>query len=238
MTVNGATVTTLGTRALPTDRIIVDGKALRPRAPHVWVAVNKPAGVVTTARDPEGRQAVTDLVPRALGRLFPVGRLDVQSTGLVLLTNDGETAARLLHPRYHVPRRYRVKVGGAPDEGVLRRMRRGVRLDDGRTAPARVHVEKKLPTKTWLDMTVFEGRSHLIRRLCDAVGHRVDKLERVAIGPVELGRLRRGETRLLEPKEVTALRRAHRAPSASPRTSPRATPARGAKRSAVRHRRS
>lgn len=228
MTVNGATVTILGTRALPTDRIIVDGKALRRQAPHVWVALNKPAGVVTTARDPEGRPAVTDLVHRSLGRLFPVGRLDVQSTGLVLLTNDGETAARLLHPRYHVPRRYRVKVGGAPDEAVLRRMRRGIRLDDGRTAPARVHVEKRLPTKTWLDMIVFEGRSRLIRRLCDAVGHRVDKLERVALGPVELGRLRRGETRILEPSEVAALRRAHRAPKAA---------ARGPARSAARHRR-
>lgn len=221
---NGTTVAVLGTRAEPTDRIVVDGKLLQRPRPHVWVALHKPAGVVTTARDPEGRPTVTELVPHGYGRLFPVGRLDVQSTGLVLLTNDGETAARVLHPRHHVPRRYRVKVRGAPDERALARLRRGVTLDDGRTGPARVRVEKRLPTKTWLEIVVFEGRSRLVRRACDVIGHAVEKLQRVALGPIELGGLARGACRELTAAEVTMLRRA---PGYAPRESS----------SAARHRR-
>jgi 23S rRNA pseudouridine2605 synthase len=172
------------------------------------VLLNKPAGVVTASRDPGHRTTVADLVPRQAGRLFPVGRLDVQSAGLVLLTNDGALAARLLHPRSHVPRIYRVKVGGSPDERALGRLRRGVRLEDGRTRPAEVVVEKRLPTKTWLRVTVHEGRNRLVRRLCAAVGHPVEKLERVAFGPLQVGGLGRGACRPLTIREVAALRRA------------------------------
>ena len=208
MTVNGTTVRTLGTRALPTDRIRVDDRALPTRRDPVHIVVHKPAGVVTTTKDPEGRPTVLQMLPSGLSRLFPVGRLDLQSTGLVLLTNDGALAAVLTHPRYHVPRTYRVKVSGMPDERALARLRRGIRLDDGPTGPVEVTVEQRRPTKTWLRLTVREGRNHLVRRLCEAVGHRVEKLQRVAIGPLELGKLPLGDFRPLTPRELVALRRA------------------------------
>ena len=208
MTVNGTTVKTLGTRALPTDRIRVDDRALPTRRDALHIVVNKPAGVVTTTKDPEGRPTILQMLPSGLSRLFPVGRLDLQSTGLVLLTNDGALAAVLTHPRYHVPRTYRVKVSGAPDERALARLRRGVRLDDGPTGPVEVTIEQRRPTKTWLRITVREGRNHLVRRLCEAVGHRVEKLQRVAIGPLALGKLPLGDFRPLTPREIVALRRA------------------------------
>ncbi len=164
--------------------------------------------MVTTLRDPEGRPTVLDLLPRRFARVFPVGRLDLQSSGLLLLTNDGELAARLTHPRYHVPRTYRVKVSGVPDERALGRMRRGVRLPEGRTGAAEVVVERALPTKTWLRVTVHEGRTHLVRKLCEAIGHGVEKLQRVRMGTLALGGLPLGGVRVLEPSEVQALRRA------------------------------
>jgi 23S rRNA pseudouridine2605 synthase len=212
--VNGALVTTLGSRARTTDRILVDGKPVAPPAPRVYWLLNKPAGVVTSARDPQGRPTVVEMVPREVGRLFPVGRLDVQSTGLVLMTNDGALAARLAHPRHHLPRTYRVKIDGTPSERTLARMRRGVRLDDGRTGSAEVIVEKALPTKTWLRVVAYEGRSHLVRRLCLAVGHPVDKLERVGFGPLRNAALGRGAARPLTEAEVRALRRAAGRPDA------------------------
>jgi 23S rRNA pseudouridine2605 synthase len=207
VTVNGTTVRTLGTRALPTDRIRVDDRALPTKRDPIHVMLHKPAGVVTTTRDPEGRPTVLQMLPRGLSRLFPVGRLDFQSTGLVLLTNDGDLAAVLTHPRYHVPRRYRVKVSGTPDERSLARLRRGIRLDDGPTGPVEVSIAERRPTKTWLEVTVHEGRNHLIRRLCAAIGHPVEKLQRTALGPLELGKLGIGEFRPLTDREVAALRR-------------------------------
>jgi 23S rRNA pseudouridine2605 synthase len=231
VTVNGTTVTTLGTRALPTDRIRVDDRALPTRRDPIHVMLHKPAGVVTTTLDPEGRPTVVQMLPRRLSRLFPVGRLDLQSTGLVLLTNDGDLAAILTHPRYHVPRRYRVKVSGAPDERALARLRRGIRLDDGPTGPIEVTVAERRPTKTWLEMTVHEGRNHLIRRVCAAIGHSVEKLQRTALGPLELGKLGVGEFRSLTDREIAALRRtAHAArrgaasAAAPTRTAPRRAP--------------
>ena len=208
VTLNGRSVTELGTRATARDRIAVDGKPVTRGREPLYVLLHKPAGVVTTLHDPEGRPTVRALLPRALPRVFPVGRLDVQSTGLLLLTNDGELAARLLHPRHHVPRTYRVKVRGRPDERALARLRRGVRLADGRSAPAAATVEKELPTKTWLRIVVHEGRTHFVRRLCDAIGHGAEKLQRVALGPLTLGRLELGAARPLTSAEVAALRRA------------------------------
>lgn len=205
---NGKIVTELGTRATATDKIHVDNKPLPQRSDLLHLAVNKPAGIVTTLRDPEGRPTVRDLLPHRFARVFPVGRLDLQSTGLLLLTNDGELAARVTHPRYHVPRTYRVKVGGVPDERALARLRRGVRLAEGRANPVEVSVERALPTKAWLRITVHEGRTHLIRKMCDAVGYSVEKLQRVRIGPLNLGSLPLGAVRQLAPSEVLALRRA------------------------------
>lgn len=170
--------------------------------------MNKPAGIVTTLRDPQARGTVRDLLPRGLSRVFPVGRLDVQSTGLLLLTNDGELAARLTHPRHHVTRTYRVKVGGVADDRTLRRLRGRLWLDDGPVKAVEAKIEKQLPTKSWLHITVEEGRKHLVRRLCEAVGHRAEKLQRITIGPLRLGNLPPGEIRALRPAEISALRRA------------------------------
>ena len=140
--------------------------------------------------------------------MFPVGRLDFHSSGLLLLTNDGELAGRLLHPRFRIPRTYRVKVRGHPSAAALDRLRRGVKLDDGVTGPAQVDVETLLPTKAWLRITIREGRRREIRRMCEAVGHLVDRLVRVRFGPIELGRLEPGKWRPLAERELEELRAA------------------------------
>ena len=206
---NGAVVRELGQRADPArDAIAVDGEAIRRPAEPRTIMLHKPRGVVSTADDPEGRPTVVALVQVAGERLYPVGRLDVNTTGLLLLTNDGGLAAAILHPRHAVPRVYHVKVRGRPDEQAITRLRRGVRLDDGKTAPARVRVLGRLPTKTWLEIIVHEGRRHLVRRMCEAVGHPVDKLARVRLGPLGLGTLPAGAWRELTEREVVALRTA------------------------------
>jgi 23S rRNA pseudouridine2605 synthase len=167
------------------------------------VALHKPAGVVSTAHDPQGRRTVVDLVP-CRERLYPIGRLDADTTGLILLTNDGELAHRLTHPSFEVPRTYRAKVRHPPlREPALRRLREGVDLDDGRTAPARV---RRLASDR-LELTINEGRKHQVRRMCEAVGHPVIALERVAFGPLRLGALAPGEHRRLTHAEIERLRR-------------------------------
>src|SRR5437870_6529677 len=157
--------------------------------------LHKPRGVVSTVADPQGRPTVVALVAGAGARLYPIGRLDVNTTGLLLLTNDGALAARLLHPRHALARVYHAKVRGTPSAEAITRLRRGVRLEDGKTAPARVRVLETLPTKTWLEITVYEGRWHLVRRMGEAVGHPVEKLARVRLGPLTLGTLPAGAWR-------------------------------------------
>jgi pseudouridine synthase len=204
VTVNGRVVRELGTRADPRrDRVAVDGEPLR-FGPRRTVVLHKPRGVVSTMEDPEGRPTVRALLGEE-GRLYPVGRLDVNTTGLLLLTNDGALAARLLHPRHALARVYHAKVRGAPAPEAIARLRRGVRLDDGKTAPAHVRVLETLPTKSWLEITVHEGRHHLVRRMCDAVGHPVEKLARVRLGPLGLGNLPPGAWRELRAAERDAL---------------------------------
>ncbi len=172
-----------------------------------YLIMHKPNGVVTTMSDPEGRPTVRDLLPKLRARVYPVGRLDYHSSGLLLFTNDGELALRLTHPRYGVRKVYHVKVKGVPAEATLERLRRGVRLADGRARAESVRVLQSSGTKTWLEMTIREGKKHEIRRLCEAVGHDVEKLKRVALGPIELGGLEPGESRLLTEKEVRILYR-------------------------------
>jgi len=208
VTVNGVVVRALGTRADPErDRIALDGERIAVASVRRTIVMHKPRGVVSTLGDPEGRPTVAALVAGA-GRVYPVGRLDLKSTGLLLLTNDGALAAGLLHPRGAVTRVYHVKVDGTPSEEAITRLRRGVRLADGKTVPAHVRVLERLPTKTWLQVTVVEGRTHLVRRMCEAVGHRVDKLARVRFGPVALGTLPPGAWRDVTPRELAALRAA------------------------------
>ncbi|MGH2979157.1 MAG: pseudouridine synthase [Solirubrobacterales bacterium] len=168
--------------------------------------VHKPAGVVSTAHDPEGRPKVTDMVDSA-ARLYPVGRLDVDSTGLVFLTNDGELANRLMHPRYEVPRTYRARVAGTPSKRALQALRAGVDLDDGRAQPAVVSVVSPPSPESVIEITIHEGRNRIVRRMLEAVGHSVRTLERIAFGPLQLGRLRVGDSRKVRPNELRELRR-------------------------------
>src|SRR5437867_927728 len=208
VSVNGAIVTELGTKAdAAKDEVRLDGERLRPPRARV-LAFHKPPSVVTTLSDPEGRPTIRSCLPGNFDRVFPVGRLDFHSSGLLLLTNDGELAARLLHPRFRIPRTYRVKVRGHPDAAAIGRLRRGVKLDDGVSGPAEVEVEARLPAKAWLRVTIREGRRREIRRMCEAVGHLVDRLVRVRFGPIELGRLEPGDWRPLREEEIEALRAA------------------------------
>jgi len=172
--------------------------------PRVVLMVNKPAGVVSTAHDPQGRPTVTELAD-ADARLYPVGRLDAETTGLILLTNDGELAHRLTHPRYEVPKTYRARVASAPvGDRALRALRAGVELEDGATAPAKV----RRAGRGELEIVIHEGRKRQVRRMCEAVGHPVRQIERVRLGPLELGDLPPGAHRRLKPHELAALRRA------------------------------
>ncbi|MGH7966971.1 MAG: pseudouridine synthase [Candidatus Binatia bacterium] len=221
--VNGETVTRLGTTAdLRRDRILVDGRPLLfPSAP-LYFLLHKPVGVVSTLKDPQGRPTVRDLLRAVHERVFPVGRLDYHSAGLLLLTNDGALTERLLHPRYQLPRTYHAKVTGVLTPEALRALRGGVRLDDGtRTAPAEVGVLQVREKKTWLEITLREGRNREVRRMCEAVGYRVEKLIRVRFGPLTLDDLPPGAYRLLTPAEVRALQRVAgppRVPSLTPVT--------------------
>ena len=216
VTVDGDVVTDPARDVTGEEAIAIDGRAVgAPARERVVYAVNKPAGVVSTARDTHGRPIVVDLVPNAGARLYPVGRLDADTTGLLLLTDDGDLAHRLTHPRFEVPKTYRARVrGGNVPERALRALREGVELDDGRTAPAR--VRQIAPGE--LELTLREGRKRQVRRMCAAVGHPVESLERVAFGPLRLGDLRPGTVRRLTPAEVERLRAA--APPAGPRRSP------------------
>jgi 23S rRNA pseudouridine2605 synthase len=179
--------------------VSVDGRGVAPEPREVW-AVNKPAGVVSTAREPGKRQAITELVDSER-RLYPVGRLDADSTGLILLTNDGELAHRLTHPRYGVPKTYRLRVARPPSDADLERLRRGVRLEDGPTSPA--EIERRGERE--IEVTIREGRKRQVRRMAEAVGNEVEGLTRIRIGSLELGDLPRGAARVLEPKEIAAL---------------------------------
>ena len=186
------------------DRVEVDGREVAPQR-LAYVLLYKPAGVVTTARDPQGRRTVVDLVP-AEPRVVPVGRLDADTTGALLLTNDGPLAHRLAHPRYGVEKTYEVEVVGEPDDDALRRLREGVDLDDGRTAPARA---RRLG-RDRVELVLHEGRKHQVKRMCAAVGHPVVRLHRSAYAGLTLAGLDPGAWRELTPDEVESLRAAVR----------------------------
>ncbi|MGI5818717.1 MAG: pseudouridine synthase [Armatimonadota bacterium] len=209
VTVNGKTVEKLGAKARPDDDIRVDGKRIVIPEGHVYLMLNKPPGYVTTKDDPQGRATVMELVPEGLrDRVFPVGRLDQDSTGLLLLTDDGDLTQRLLHPRYHVAKQYLADVEGTPTESRLRRLRSGIDLEDGRTQPAEVMLVAQGGGESRLRITITEGRNRQVRRMCDAIGHPVRRLKRVAMGPIHLGELSLGAVRRLSEGQVSALREA------------------------------
>jgi len=207
--VNGKVVTELGTKIRPgRDKVDVDGVRVQAEE-KVYLVLNKPKGVVTTVSDPQNRPTVMELLPRNLpAHVVPVGRLDFYTEGVLLFTNDGDLAAALLHPRGHVEKTYHVKIRGRVGARELERLRSGVRLDDGRkTLPAQVDLLKFTGTHQWLVMTIREGRSRQIHRMCDAIGLQVIKLARVAFAGITYYGLKVGQSRFLDPEEVEALKK-------------------------------
>jgi 23S rRNA pseudouridine2605 synthase len=205
------------------SRVSLDGRPLGARQRLVVYALHKPVGVVSSARDPGGRPTVVELVPARGLRLYPVGRLDIDSSGLLLLTNDGELANRLTHPRFEVPKTYRARLGGPPVANeALRALRTGVRLDDGLTAPARARRVGPASANV-IELTIHEGRNRQVRRMCQALGHPVRALERVRFGQLRLNGLAPGASRLLSDAEVRRLYALSRASAARGRAPARDT---------------
>ena len=207
VTINGHVVKELGTKVDPDrDHVKVDGKHLRAAQPYVYLILNKPKNVMSTLDDPEGRPTVKDLLHGVTVRVFPVGRLDFDSEGLMLLTNHGDLAQALLHPRYHIPKTYLIKVKGVLDDAKIEALERGVKLEDGFTAPAKVMKVSKAESNSWLEVTIHEGRKHQVKRMIEAVGHSVIKLTRIRMGPLLLGDLASREYRFLTDREANRLR--------------------------------
>ena len=217
VSVNGETLTELGSKADPeTDDIRVDGRRIKVASRRLYLLLYKPRGYIATRSDPQGRPTVIDLLAKGGVRdyVYPVGRLDYESEGLILLTSDGDLAARLTHPSHEVEREYQVKVLGVPDDHDLERLSNGIVIDGRRTLPAEVKLLKVMPGSdadhATLSIVVKEGRNRQVRNMCEAIGHPVDRLRRVRIGPITDDRIRPGEFRELDAKEVAALRRAAR----------------------------
>jgi 23S rRNA pseudouridine2605 synthase len=206
VTVNGIVVTELGSKADPAkDTITVEGKILKISAQRLYILLNKPPGYITALKDGQGRPLVTDLLKGVPDRVYPVGRLDYNTEGLLLLTNDGEWANRLMHPRHEIEKEYHVRVRGKVIDQQLKRMAEGVELEDGMTAPAVVELVKSGEQNDWISVAIHEGRNRQVRRMCEAVSLSVVRLKRIRYGTLELGTLRSGQFRSLTDSEVSQL---------------------------------
>ena len=223
VTVNGKTISVLGTCIDPKrDHVKVNGRHIKPAPPDVFLLLNKPAGCLSTMKDPLGRPTIADLLDKISIRTFPVGRLDYDSEGLLLLTNNGVVAQACLHPQYHVPKTYLVKIKGVLTNEDVKQLKQGIMLDDGPTAPARVRKIRIAEANSWVELTIHEGRNHQVKRMLEAVGHLVIKLKRTKFGPLALGDLPLGECRYLTDKEANALRELSHCPLLlSEKSSPR-----------------
>jgi 23S rRNA pseudouridine2605 synthase len=207
VTVNGK-IATLGMKADPSkDHIKVDGKLIIRPGPKVYLILNKPRNVVTSLHDPEGRPTVKDFLKGIKYRVFPVGRLDYDSEGLLLLTNDGDFAHAVLHPSKKIAKTYLVKVKGMPEDIKVRKLRTGVKLEDGITAPAKVKKIRMTENNAWLEITIHEGRNRQVRRMLEKIGHPVLKLKRIRINGIAAGKLEPGGYRYLTPEEVTKIKK-------------------------------
>ena len=218
--VEGRVVVELGLKVPPNASITVDGRPIGPAETHVYLLLHKPPGYVSTVRDPQRRPTVLELVP-VTQRVYPVGRLDYDSEGLMLLTNDGALAHQLLHPRYELEREYHVLVRDAVTPQVVRRLSAGVDVDGRPTAPARVAVLRVEPAGTWLRFVIHEGRKRQVRRMCEAAGLSVLRLIRVRMGPLRLGSLPPGKYRSLRPEEIRSLQALRDSAERAPRQPPR-----------------
>lgn len=207
VTVNGKVVTELGTKADPAkDAIKVKGKLLRQPERKTYIVLNKPKGFITSVSDPEGRPVVMDLLRGVKARVFPVGRLDYDTEGILILTNDGDFANTLMHPSHEIQKTYLAKIKGVLEEKELERLQKGIRLKEGITAPAVVKKLRKTDTNSWIEITIHEGRYHQVRRMLENVGHAVLRLIRVKYGPVILGDVPAGKYRHLTAQEVKSLK--------------------------------
>lgn len=207
--VNGSVVHEKGHRVQPGDKVTVDESELSTDVPQKkrYFILNKPKGVMTTLQDPNAKRTVADFFRDVPERLFPVGRLDRDTTGLLLMTNDGELTYRLTHPKFGVDKRYHVRVLGVITQDKVKRLEGGVQLEEGKTAPCRVEVEKLSPRETLLFVTLHEGKKRQVRRIFEKIGHRVIELERLSYGPLSIEGLRFGERRELTSREVSALKK-------------------------------
>jgi len=209
--VNGKTVRELGTLVFAGDKVDVSGTPIAPQRATIYLVLHKPVGVMTTIRDPQGRRTIVDLLPKNIARVVPVGRLDYDTAGVLLMTNDGELANRLLHPRYGVDKTYRATVSGRLSPEDVKALHEGVVLDNYRAAGAKVRVVSVRSGYSVVDVTIHEGRNRQVRDMFEALGHPVQTLVRLRFGPISLGDLGVGRTRELTPRELSALRRVGRA---------------------------
>lgn len=208
VTVNGEVITKLGTKAdEEKDHIKVDGKLIRKKARDIYLVLNKPKGYISTLDDPERRPTVADLLKGVRGRVYPVGRLDFNSEGLILFTNDGNLAHRLTHPSHEVTKTYLVKVDGVLSDEEINRIKKGVMLEDGLTAPAPIKRIRRTDENSWVEITIHEGRKRQVRRMFEKIGHYVLKLKRIRIANLELGDLPSGSYRFLTDEEIASLKR-------------------------------
>lgn len=205
--VNGKVVLEMGTVVDPDkDRVSVDGKTVRPEKKKVYIMLNKPVGIVTSLKDEKGRTVVTDLIEGVDERIYPVGRLDSDTSGLLLLTNDGELAFKLTHPSKRIFKKYIAIVEGLPNKGELERLRNGIKIDGRLTSKAKVKVLKNFGEDSILEIEIFEGRNRQVKKMCEAVNHPVKKLKRVAFGELQLGGLEAGNWRFLNDDELSFIR--------------------------------
>ena len=203
--VNGSVLTEPGLEVGEGDVVEVNGTPVVPPGNKVYLLLNKPVGYVTTVKDESSRPTVMDLVTEVEGRVFPVGRLDINTSGMLIMTNDGDFAYRVAHPKHKLGKTYRVKVQGLVTRGKLDRLRKGVDIGGFVTSPAEVEIVKELPKETVLEITIHEGKNRQVRKMCKAIGCPVEELERIAIGPVKIGRLAEGGYRKLTRQEINAL---------------------------------
>ncbi|MDO8446692.1 MAG: pseudouridine synthase [Deltaproteobacteria bacterium] len=207
VTLNGKVVEELGTKVdTDKDYIKVDGKLITRPEPKAYLILYKPRGYVTTTSDPEGRPTIMELLERVKGRVFPVGRLDYDTEGLILCTNDGDLTHRLQHPSHEVPKTYFAKVEGVPTPEEITKLRKGIKLEDGMTAPAKVKLVRKVDANSWLEITIHEGRNRQVKRMVEAIGHPIIKLKREGLAFLTLGDLKSGEFRHLTAEEIKKLK--------------------------------
>lgn len=206
VSVDGMVVTEMGFKADPEkQKILFDGKPLVPEEEKIFLLLNKPKGYVTTLDDPQGRPIVTSLLAGIQARVFPVGRLDIDTEGALLLTNDGELANKIIHPRHEVKKTYRAQVSGQPSLAKLQRLEKGILLEGKKTAPAQVKILEKKPTTTLIEIIIHEGRKRQVRKMFKEIGHTVLELKRTAYGNLKLGSLPTGKYRMLSAKEIALI---------------------------------